>query len=410
MFCSKCGTEMPDGSAFCPQCGKKVVDLGNAGATIEPPVASAGAAGLNASNAPIAPEGAAGSAANDAPGGPGATIELPVAPGGAASSNVNELSGAPGGAAGPAPKKSKRTAILVAVAVAVIVIAAVGIGLWWKADQDAKAAEKAAWELAHTGQVTEVSAETPAFDSASTPIPVQVKGSDLDGNAVDEMRFLKSGSMQVETLAGSYDLSFPAGYITGEGKVYKSPGATQHIDVAQPTDGSKAAAQVVQAGAYVEVGDLEVTDELINEIADLAKQDPDDNGKAESLKKKASDNHQAAVKAEEERKAAEAEAARVEARKAQIEDTARAYVNALYNGGNWVAYVSPRPNGVGSPPYDLISIDSLYAIDENTVFYEVTYKVKDSVAKGTSNYRKEQHETKTLYFTPDGMIDSTRRN
>ena len=33
MFCSKCGTELPDGSTFCPQCGERVVDPDSTDAT-----------------------------------------------------------------------------------------------------------------------------------------------------------------------------------------------------------------------------------------------------------------------------------------------------------------------------------------------------------------------------------------
>lgn len=184
--CKQCGAHLTDKAAFCPQCGT--------------PVDGAPTREMSEDGALATPQAAV------------------------------ENAGKPSG-----KRPRKRGAIIAAAVAVVVVVAGVGAGIWWKTDQDAKAAAQMEWERTHVSLVTQVPIEAPGFDASSTAIPVQVQGTDLDGNEVDELQFLRPGATHVETLAGTYNLVFPGGYFTGAGQVMRAPAAPVHIEVKVPS-------------------------------------------------------------------------------------------------------------------------------------------------------------------------------
>lgn len=293
MQCAQCGAEVKDEALFCNHCGTRL------GAQPEDAAAEADPGSTTPLVAVVddAPDQATHAPGPDALSQPGAGENVPQ-PG--AGENV------------PQPKKNTNRAKVIAISlVAVAVIASgAGAGLWWKADQDAKAAAAAAqaeYEHAHTSIVTKIEAEAPGFDDAATAIPVQVVGTDLDGNAVNEVQFMRPGAMSVTTLQGSYDLTFPGGYFTGSGQAMKAPGSTQHFDpmVDEPQD--EADQPALEKVAYTEVSALEADEGVISDIVSWAQQDPEDHGKASELGSVATTAHDDAVAAEEQRKREEEE-------------------------------------------------------------------------------------------------------
>lgn len=338
MFCTKCGNELNQGAAFCTKCGTRV-----SGEVV--PVEPAPMAEAAAPEEALAPT-AEPTAAMEEPalGGASAAGQAPVpnaqpqpqlqpqaqpvpqpqaqfAPHPQAQPQAQPWP-QPQAESEPAPApKKKRTKLVVGIVLAVVIVCAgVGAGVWWKLDQDAK---QAAWDYAHTSLVTLVTVDAPGFDEQATAIPVKVVGTDLDGNAVDEVQYLRPGSMQVETLAGNYTLSFPGGYFTGDGTVVKAPDTTlsinpavdENADTSEPASNVNGSANPDAPIVFAEVDDLEASPEVIEDIAQWAGQDANDNGKAESLSGKATDAHDEAVAAEEKRKAEE-EAARKAAEEA----------------------------------------------------------------------------------------------
>ena len=315
MYCRICGTELRDSDAFCRKCGTKVVA-----------------------------EMADSTAVDSAP-----------------ASNATVVS-APADSAPAAKRPTKWIALCVA---AVVAVACIGAGIWWKSDQDAKAAkaaaEAAAWAAAHAEQPLSFVIEAPNFDPSATSIPVRIVGTDLDGNTVNTVEYLSEPTSTIHIIAGSYDVDFPGGYFTAAGEVMRAPQTSTHVEIPTPTtDGSAsttsssstsnsssnvassssssdvtsdnsssgsnttsdspnsgsnaASSSESQAGSPIEVKGvafapvpaLEVTDEMLQEIYDLAAHDSKNNGKADALRQAATDIRNAAVAAEEERKRVEA--------------------------------------------------------------------------------------------------------
>ena len=412
MFCTKCGSELSNGASFCPRCGARVATVSSA-AVREGNQGGNEESGLHA--APV---------------------------------SQNEPS---------AKKPRKKSAAIAAVVAVAVVCAAIGLGVWWKMDQDAKAAaEQAKWERAHATLITKVPIEAPDFDDNSTSIPVQIVGTDLDGNEVNEVQFMRPSSTQVTMLQGSYDLTFPGGYLTGGGQVAKSQGATAHVDVfvedvgdasdagnpsgsaggstsagstassnssanssSQSSDvssqnGDEPAATVEQPVVYVLVNPLDVTDEDIADVVRWVEQDPEDNGKAEQLRQGVMVKRDEAIAEKKRQEEEAAERARVEARKAEITQTAEDFLYYLYDydGSRGKSLRSSRPATMGGftnggslqsgwPATRMVSVNSIEAIDENTVVYSVTYDSKMM----TNPWEYGKQDNGTIVFGENGLID-----
>ena len=408
MFCMKCGQKVPDNAKFCSRCGAEIKAIATGIAEDEPEEKETGiAVDTPAEKAEQAPTETSST-----------TPDPQVAPQVAVPATPQ-----------PAPKKSNRGKIIAAVIAIVIVCAGIGIGVWWKFDQDQKA-KQAEWDRAHVTLITRVTgADTPGFDDAATAIPVQVKGTDLDGNEVDEVQFMRPAAMQVETKQGSYDLVFPGGYFTSDGQAVKAPGTTVHVDVAldeQAASGQQGTAPAPEKAeapitiddplTYAPIDPLEVTDEQINDIAQWTAQDPDDNGKADQLKAAATTKRDEAIAEKKRQEEEAAERARVEARKAEITQTAEEYLYTIYdnNGERGRQIRQSRPsttmwgfvNGTkslqsGWPNTKMVSLNDVHAIDENTVAYDLDY----SSSMGNPPKWSDKHDSGTISFGDNGLID-----
>ena len=421
MFCMKCGQKVPDNAKFCSRCGAEIKTIATGIAEDEPEKKETGiAVDAPAEEAEPAPAEV-----------PNATPEPQAEPQAAAPEpQATEPAATPAPETPqPAPKKSNRGKIIAAVVAVIIICAGIGIGVWWKFDQDQKA-KQAEWDRAHVTLITRVTgADTPGFDDAATAIPVQVKGTDLDGNAVDEVQFMRPAAMQVETKQGSYDLVFPGGYFTSDGQAVKAPGTTVHVDVAldeqaaSSQQGTTPATEKVEAPttvddslAYAPIDPLEVTDEQINDIAQWTAQDPDDNGKADQLKAAATTKRDEAIAEKKRQEEEAAERARVEARKAEITQTAEEYLYTIYdnNGERGRQIRQSRPsttmwgfvNGTkslqsGWPNTKMVSLNDLHAIDENTVAYDLDY----TWSMGNPPKWSDKHDSGTISFGDNGLID-----
>ena len=408
MFCMKCGQKVPDNAKFCSRCGAEIKAIATGIAEDEPEEKETGiAVDTPAEKAEQAPTETSST-----------TPDPQAAPQVAAPATPQ-----------PAPKKSNRGKIIAAVVAVIIICAGIGIGVWWKFDQDQKA-KQAEWDRAHVTLITRVTgADTPGFDDAATAIPVQVKGTDLDGNEVDEVQFMRPAAMQVETKQGSYDLVFPGGYFTSDGQAVKAPGTTVHVDVAlaeQAAGGQQGTAPAPEKAeapttideplTYAPIDPLEVTDEQINDIAQWTAQDPDDNGKADQLKAAATTKRDEAIAEKKRQEEEAAERARVEARKAEITQTAEEYLYTIYdnNGERGRQITKSRPsttmwgfvNGTkslqsGWPNTKMVSLNDVHAIDENTVAYDLDY----SSSMGNPPKWSDKHDSGTISFGDNGLID-----
>ena len=314
MICSKCGFDSPEGSRFCASCGAPLVVM----------------------PAQVVNQAFPGEEAS-----PDYRIDNPMAPEGQAGQGQY--------AAAPPKPNAKRTKVIIGVAVAAVIVAAgIGGGLWWKVDQDAKAAaaEKAAWEYAHAPQTVSISVEAPEFDESSTGIPVHITGTDADGAGVDVVQYLKCGAEQVNVVQGSYDFEFSGGYFTSAGHIGKAPGTIQHVDVKIEGDKGSSSVSVTELEkvTYSIVADLEVTDDLIKDVSTWASHDADNAAQAEKLKGEVVSKRDAAVaekKRQEEEEAARKAAEEEAARRAAEEEAARARAAAA-SGEAFAANSNPK--------------------------------------------------------------------
>ena len=263
MYCSNCGARIDrEDAAFCPNCGAplNVADMGSARATEPTPL-------------PVQPNG----------------VPVPDSVG-------------QGAKDAESPKKGRRRYKGLAVAlVVVLAIAAVGGGLWWKADQDRKAAEQAAWDAAHAERTIQLTIVAPGYTSAATRIPLEITGTDLDGNSVDRTEYVGLDDPSLSLLQGDYEIRVVASPILEDGSLYSVP-----ADSASVTVGDADETSVDETIEFATVDDpASVTDDQIAAAKAAAEADPNDDGRAETLAQAAvtwRDNAVAANKAAREAK------------------------------------------------------------------------------------------------------------
>ena len=295
MYCNNCGARIErDGSSFCPYCGAPL----DAAPPDDPSASDA---------APAAPTGAAdapGPKPADAPG--AAPAPAPAAPAPAADKGAS-----PAPRSGKAGRRGRRPVVLVVVALVAAIAAAGGV-VWWKSEQDRQAAAQAAqaaWDAAHAERSVHLTIVAPGYTSAATRIPLEVTGTDLDGDAVTRTEYVGADDPSISLQQGSYEIRVTASPILEDGSLYSLPegpvGVTVGDDDEATADGTIELAAVDDPAS--------VTDEQIAAAKAAAEADPQDDGRAESLAQSAvarRDDAVAAKKAAEEEKAAAEEAAR----------------------------------------------------------------------------------------------------
>ena len=169
MYCSQCGSELPDSASFCNQCGAPLPGNAAEAEASEQPAAASG----TAENA---------SAAEAAQAQPSTQPQTQPAP------DVQ-------------PGKPKRKGLVIGIiaAVAVIVIAAVVLLV----------------VLPNLGSKTAAvtfSVQNEGFQNSSSPIPVRIEGTDAEGNAVSGLFGVDPATMTLNLPEGSFAIA-PAGNI-----------------------------------------------------------------------------------------------------------------------------------------------------------------------------------------------------
>ena len=300
MYCNNCGARIErDGSSFCPYCGAPL----DAAPPDDPSASDA---------APAAPTGAAdapGSKPADAPGAAPAPGSKPAdAPDAAPTAADKGASPAP--RSGKAGRRGRRPVVLVVVALVAAVAAAGGV-VWWKSEQDRQAAAQAAqaaWDAAHAERSVHLTIVAPGYTSAATRIPLEVTGTDLDGDAVTRTEYVGADDPSISLQQGSYEIRVTASPILEDGSLYSLPEGPVGVTVG---DDEATADGTIELAAVDDPAS--VTDEQIAAAKAAAEADPQDDGRAESLAQSAvarRDDAVAAKKAAEEEKAAAEEAAR----------------------------------------------------------------------------------------------------
>ncbi|MEI3376544.1 MAG: zinc ribbon domain-containing protein [Coriobacteriales bacterium] len=255
MYCGKCGSELDDDAAFCPECGAKTARTDTTAVEATP-------------------------------------ASVPAQP------NTT----APAANAGD-PKK-KRTGLIIAIAAAVVVvIAIVGIAIWFVNDQNMQAKR--------TPHPVSFTIQAQSYDDQCTKIPVSIKGSDFEGKQVDDVAFIDASGSGIELVKGEYELSFPASPLTPDGVLYTTPPGSWHVSLGEELEEGADAGQVSQEPiVFNKSTALDETDEMIKAAYEYAVMDESQADKAAQLKEVAERTH---ADAEEAHKAAEAKAMKQQA-------------------------------------------------------------------------------------------------
>ncbi|WP_172633561.1 hypothetical protein [Coriobacterium glomerans] len=135
---------------------------------------------------------------------------------------------------GDRPKHSRKT-ILITVIVAIVVLGLVAGGAWcylgWRHQQDAAADEKA-YADAHRIYDVNLKITADGLDtSEGSKIPVQVSGTDFEGNKVEKIYYVASDGSGISLMCGRYDLSIAASPISADGMIFNSNDVAVHATV-----------------------------------------------------------------------------------------------------------------------------------------------------------------------------------
>ncbi|MCR5582728.1 MAG: hypothetical protein K6F70_03840 [Eggerthellaceae bacterium] len=116
-------------------------------------------------------------------------------------------------------------ALIFIVAVAVIVGVIFGVYSAFQAFQNDKVSQ-AAYDAEHVKQTVKVTFDVPEYKAGSSSvIPIRVQGTDIDGNAVDDLHLMTLADNTVELMPGTYSF-VPAGSpVTAAGITYAVPAA-----------------------------------------------------------------------------------------------------------------------------------------------------------------------------------------
>lgn len=116
----------------------------------------------------------------------------------------------------PAKANSKKKAIIIAAVVVALV--ACGLLAWFLVDQH----NKQVWEQEHKAYPVNLTLVAEGYDSStSTPIPVQIEGTDLEGNSVSTETLVGSnGAEPISLMRGNYTLSVTASPISEDGTMF----------------------------------------------------------------------------------------------------------------------------------------------------------------------------------------------
>lgn len=315
MFCGKCGASLKDNDKFCGRCGSAVnvskpamnnqeVDA-QPGQTPSPAMQACIASGVQEdpiSGQPVAVQQTTQQLAavqqtaqqSHFAGNP------PVSQADAGSENVVEK------------PKGKAKIILIIVIAAVIALSGIAVGVWYYLHEQAD-------QALHQTHPIYVSIDAEGYSDKDTLIPLQISGTNLDGEEVSEVQFVDRIGTGIELMKGTYTLTIPASPLTSDGLLYKVPETSFCISLPNDLEpGSPYDATEHITATLSKASALDETDAMIQVAYDYALMDESQRAKADELHAVAVKAHADAVAAEQARIAAEEEARRAAEEAARI--------------------------------------------------------------------------------------------
>lgn len=220
MFCTKCGSYVPDGQRFCTNCGAPMEEFGPVDATPAQPTYQQPGQTQQGYGQPASMPGASDLPPYMPP------VDVP---------GVNDM-----GAGGPGPqrpKKNGKKAALITVGVLVAILAGGGAGYYfgvYRPQQaeleriEKKKEEEAIKHSKHSVRITATGMQWDT-DTGATKLPVHVTGTDVDGKDVDTVFYVDSDGNGIKLMQGSYSLAVAASPLGADGEIWDIPNVSVSI-------------------------------------------------------------------------------------------------------------------------------------------------------------------------------------
>ena len=220
MFCTKCGSYVPDGQHFCTSCGAPMEEFGPADAAPAQPTYQQPGQTQQGYGQPASVTGA-----SDLP-----PYMPPV--------DVPGVCDVGAGGPGPqGPKKNGKKAALITVGVLVAILAGGGAGYYfgvYRPQQaeieriEKKKEEEAVKHSKHPVRITATGMQWDT-DTGATKLPVHVTGTDVDGKDVDTVFYVDSDGNGIKLMQGNYSLQVAASPLGADGEIWDVPNISVSI-------------------------------------------------------------------------------------------------------------------------------------------------------------------------------------
>ena len=220
MFCTKCGSYVPDGQRFCTSCGAPMEEFGPADAAPAQPAYQQSGQTQQGYGQPASMPGA-----SDLP-----PYMPPVDVPGVCDMGV-------GGPGAPRRKKNGKKAALITVGVLAAILAGGGAGYYfgvYRPQQaeleriEKKKEEEAVKHSKHPVRITATGMQWDT-DTGATKLPVHVTGTDVDGKDVDTVFYVDSDGNGIRLMQGSYSLAVAASPLGADGEIWDIPNVSVSI-------------------------------------------------------------------------------------------------------------------------------------------------------------------------------------
>lgn len=234
MFCKVCGATLKNGAAFCTLCGSPTSN----------PMAGMGAMG----HTPASPVRYGAPAPAPAPTWGAPAMAMPVA------------------VSTPTPNKGHGALTVLSVITAVLVAAVLGILLLNPDMLKLKDDTPRVGYGIDIGSIS-LSLVAPGLEEGSTRVPLQFKGINRRGRAIDQIVYVDRNTRVIEADKGKYDITVIESPISRGGGIYQVPSQTISMEVGD-TNVTMPAINLTPIDAS------QVTTERINEVIRAAQADP----------------------------------------------------------------------------------------------------------------------------------------
>ena len=123
------------------------------------------------------------------------------------------------------------------------------------------------------------------YDTSSSRIPMQITGTDIDGNEVDKTVFLAYSGVDVELPEGTYEAKVVGSPISSTGTIYKIPEFVAHFELSGLEPNETYELPSSQSFSFVAIDPKDLTDEQVADAIAWARKDEQSGADVGTLEK-----------------------------------------------------------------------------------------------------------------------------